>query len=50
MLESRIHYRALPKPIASHIVECSGAASPTPTSPSIPYPKLTRPIFPLDPK
>jgi microcystin degradation protein MlrC len=49
MLKSRIHYRAGFKPIASHIVECSGAGVTNADLSIYDYRKLTRPIFPLDP-
>ena len=49
MLKSRIHYRAGFKPIASHIVECSGSGVTNADLSIYDYRKLTRPIFPLDP-
>ncbi len=49
MLKSRIHYRAGFKPIASHIVECSGEGVTNADLSVYPYRKLVRPIFPLDP-
>jgi microcystin degradation protein MlrC len=49
MLKSRIHYRAGFKPLASHIVECSGAGVTNADLSIYDYRKLTRPIYPLDP-
>ncbi|HVF65241.1 MAG TPA: M81 family metallopeptidase [Casimicrobiaceae bacterium] len=48
MLKSRIHYRAGFKPIASHIVECSGSGVTNADLSVYRYEKLTRPIYPLD--
>ncbi len=48
LLKSRIHYRAGFKPIAKHIVECSGIGVTGSDYSQFKFEKVRRPIFPLD--
>ncbi len=48
LLKSRIHYRAGFKPIAKHIVECSGVGVTGSDYSQFKFKKIRRPIFPLD--
>jgi microcystin degradation protein MlrC len=48
LLKSRIHYRAGFKPIAKHIVECSGIGVTGSDYSQYKFEKVRRPIFPLD--
>ena len=46
--QSRIHYRAGFKPIASHVVECAGEGVTNADLSVYDYRRLVRPIYPLD--
>ena len=48
LLKSRIHYRAGFKPIAKHIVECSGIGVTGSDYSQFKFEKVRRPIYPLD--
>jgi microcystin degradation protein MlrC len=48
LLKSRIHYRAGFKPIAKHIVECSGVGVTGSDYSQFKFEKVRRPIYPLD--
>jgi len=48
LLKSRIHYRAGFKPIAKHIVECSGIGVTGSNYSQFKFEKVRRPIYPLD--
>jgi microcystin degradation protein MlrC len=48
LLKSRIHYRAGFKPIAQHIVECSGIGVTGSDYSQFNFKKVRRPIFPLN--
>jgi len=48
LLKSRIHYRAGFKPIARHIVECSGVGVTGSDYGQFNFEKVRRPIYPLD--
>ena len=48
LLKSRIHYRAGFKPIAKHIIECSGVGVTGSDYSQFKFEKIRRPIFPLD--
>jgi microcystin degradation protein MlrC len=48
LLKSRIHYRAGFKPIAKHIVECSGIGVTGSDYGQFTFEKVRRPIYPLD--
>ena len=49
MLKSRIHWRAGLRPLAGAVVECAGSGVCTSDYRSLPFRRLRRPIYPLDP-
>ena len=49
MLKSRVHWRAGLGSLARHIVECNGTGVCTSDYAALPFHRLRRPIYPLDP-
>ena len=49
MLKSRVHWQAGFLPLVRHVVECSGPGATTSDFGRLPFKRLRRPIFPLDP-
>lgn len=50
MLKSRVHWRAGFGPVVRHVVECAGDGVTTSDYGALPFRRLRRPIYPLDPE
>lgn len=50
MLKSRVHWRAGFRPLVKHEVECAGIGVATSDYGLLPFKRVRRPIFPLDPE
>jgi microcystin degradation protein MlrC len=49
MLKSRVHWRAGLRTLAGAVVECAGSGVCTSDYAALPFRKLRRPIYPIDP-